>query len=44
MKMNTLDSIIRALEKNEHVIKVPENIRKKAKQALDRMLEAGRGD
>ena len=44
MKMNTLGSIIRALEKNEHVIKVPENIRRKAKQALDRMLEAGRGD
>ncbi|TRZ87125.1 MAG: quinolinate synthase NadA [Methanosarcinales archaeon] len=44
MKMNTLGSIIRALEKNEHVIKVPENIRKKAKLALDRMLEAGRGD
>ncbi len=44
MKMNTLGSIIHALEKNEHVIKVPENIRKKAKLALDRMLEAGRGD
>ncbi len=44
MKMNTLGSIIRALEKNEHVIKVPENIRKKAKLSLDRMLEAGRGD
>ncbi|MBU4220877.1 MAG: quinolinate synthase NadA [Euryarchaeota archaeon] len=44
MKMNTLGSIIQALEKNEHVIKVPENIRKKAKQALDRMLEAGRGE
>jgi len=44
MKMNTLGSIIRALERNEHVIKVPENIRKKAKQALDRMLEAGRGE
>jgi len=44
MKMNTLGSIIRALENNEHIIKVPENIRKKAKQALDRMLEAGRGD
>lgn len=44
MKMNTMESIIRALEKNEHVIKVPENIRKKAKQALDRMLDAGRGD
>lgn len=44
MKMNTLGSIIRALEKNEHVIRVPENVRKKAKLALDRMLEAGRGD
>ena len=44
MKMNTTGSIIRALEKNEHVIRVPETIRKKAKQALDRMLEAGRGD
>lgn len=44
MKMNTLGSIIRALEKNEHVIIVPENIRKKAKLTLDRMLEAGRGD
>jgi quinolinate synthase len=44
MKMNTLGSIIRALEKNEHVIKIPENIRSRAKLALDRMLEAGRGD
>ncbi len=44
MKMNTLGSIIRALLKNEHIIKVPENIRSRAKLALDRMLEAGRGD
>src|SRR3990172_12416496 len=44
MKMNTLGSIIRALERNEHVIKVPESIRKKAKIALDRMLDVGRGD
>ncbi len=44
MKMNTLGSIIRALEKNEHIIKVPEKIRSKAKLPLDRMLEAGRGD
>jgi len=44
MKMNTLGSIIRALENNEHVIKIPEDIRLKAKMALDRMLEAGRGD
>lgn len=44
MKMNTLGSIIRALEKNEHVIKVPEEIRIKAKLALDRMLDVGRGE
>jgi quinolinate synthase len=44
MKMNTVGSIIRALERNEHVIKVPEDIRKRAKLALDRMLEVGRGD
>ena len=44
MKMNTLDSIIRALERNEHVIKIPEGVRVKAKLALDRMLEVGRGD
>ncbi|HEY9206409.1 MAG TPA: quinolinate synthase NadA [Candidatus Methanoperedens sp.] len=44
MKMNTLGSIIRALEKNEHIIKVPEEIRIKAKIALDRMLDVGRGD
>ncbi len=44
MKMNTLQSIIKAFERNEHVIKVPEEIRKKAKLALDRMLEVGRGD
>ncbi len=44
MKMNTLGSIIRALERNEHEIKVPEDIRIKAKLSLDRMLEVGRGD
>jgi quinolinate synthase len=44
MKMNTLGSIIRALENNEHVIKVPESIRVKAKKALDMMLDVGRGD
>ncbi len=44
MKMNTPGSIIRALERNEHIIKIPEDIRVKAKIALDRMLEVGRGD
>jgi quinolinate synthase len=44
MKMNTLGSIIRALENNEHIITIPEDIRIRAKLALDRMLEVGRGD
>jgi quinolinate synthase len=39
MKRTKLDSVLRALEKMEHVIKVPEEIRVKAKRALDRMLE-----
>ncbi len=44
MKMNDLKSIVAALEENKHVITVPESVRVRAKQALDRMLEAGRGD
>jgi quinolinate synthase len=44
MKMINLESIIHALEKTRYVITVPEPIRIRAKQALDRMLEAGRGD
>ena len=39
MKRNTLQSVLRALEKKEHIIKVPENIRIPAKRALDWMLE-----
>jgi quinolinate synthase len=39
MKRTKLDSVLRALEKMEHVIKVPEEIRIPAKRALDRMLE-----
>ena len=44
MKMINLESVTHALEKNRYVITVPESIRIWAKQALDRMLEAGRGD
>lgn len=44
MKMISLESIINALEKNKHVVTVPDHVRVKAKKALDRMLEAGRGD
>jgi quinolinate synthase len=38
MKKTTLKSVLRALKKNDYVIKVPENIRVPAKKALDRML------
>jgi quinolinate synthase len=38
MKRTKLESVLRALEKMEHVIKVPEEIRIPAKRALDRML------
>ncbi|MFA5072805.1 MAG: quinolinate synthase [Nitrospirota bacterium] len=39
MKKTTLESVVRSLEKMEHVVKVPEDIRIRAKRALDRMLE-----
>jgi quinolinate synthase len=38
MKKTTLKSVLRALKKNDYIIKVPENIRVPAKKALDRML------
>ncbi len=38
MKRTKLESVLHALEKREHVIKVPEDIRIPAKRALDRML------
>jgi len=39
MKRTKIESVLRAMEKMEHVIKVPEEIRVPAKRALDRMLE-----
>jgi quinolinate synthase len=39
MKRTKLESVLRALENRQHVIKVPENIRIPAKRALDKMLE-----
>lgn len=39
MKKTTLNSILRALKENKFIITVPEDIRVKAKKALDRMLE-----
>jgi quinolinate synthase len=39
MKRTKLESVLASLEKMQYVIKVPEDIRVKAKQALDKMLE-----
>lgn len=39
MKKTSIAKIINALEKKEHEIKVKEEIREKAKKAIDRMLE-----
>ncbi|MCE5194275.1 MAG: quinolinate synthase [Nitrospiraceae bacterium] len=39
MKKTTLDSVFRALQQNNFIIKVPDHIRMPAKRALDRMLE-----
>lgn len=38
MKITTLDSILTALKENQYVIKVPEDIRIKAHEAVQRML------
>jgi quinolinate synthase len=42
MKLITLDKVLWSLEEMAPVIKVPEKIRLKAKQAVDRMLVVGR--
>ncbi|HUU03170.1 MAG TPA: quinolinate synthase NadA [Myxococcota bacterium] len=39
MKRNTLEKIVTALEENRHIVSVPEEIRKRAAGALERMLE-----
>ena len=38
MKMSTLENVLEALEKNQHLVKVEEPIRQKAEEALRRML------
>ena len=37
----TLEDTLNALRQNQYVIEVPEDIRLKAKKAIDRMLEVG---
>ena len=39
MKMITLEKVLDALKYEQHVVKVPEQLAKKAKVAIDRMLE-----
>ena len=39
MKRTKLQSVLTAMEKMQYVITVPEDIRARAKRALDRMLE-----
>ena len=43
MKMITLEKVVASLERMEPVVKVPEDIRVKAKAAVDRMLEVTGG-
>ena len=42
MKMNTLETVRDSLQDMRTQIRIPENIRIRAKKALDRMLEVGR--
>ena len=44
MKLVTLEKILWSLEEMSFEVKVPEEIRLKAKLAVDKMLEIGRGD
>lgn len=39
MKKNTLENVLESLEQEKHVIEVEENIRIKAKKALDKMIQ-----
>jgi len=39
MKKNRLELVLEALEKEQHVVTVPDDVRVKAKEALDKMLD-----
>ena len=44
MKKITIDKVLNSLETLEPKIKIPEEIIKKAKKPLNKMMEVGRGD
>ena len=41
MKRTHLEDVIRVLEQQKHRVTVPEDVRKDAKKAIDKMLEMG---
>jgi quinolinate synthase len=42
MKLITLEKVLRSLEEMKNIVKVPEDIRIRAKRSVDKMLEVGR--
>jgi len=43
MKRITLPNILRALQQMEHRVEVPPEVARRARTAVERMLEVGRG-
>ncbi len=43
MKMNTLRDVLRALREERNVVEVPSDVARKAKRAIERMMEISRG-
>jgi quinolinate synthase len=44
MKVNSLEKVLRSLEEMQYEVRVPEEIRLKAKRSIDRMLRTGRDE
>jgi quinolinate synthase len=42
MRLNTLESVLWSLEKMNHEVKIPQEIRTKARAAIDRMIDFDR--
>jgi len=43
MKKITLENVISALEKNQHIVDIPESVAVPARRAVERMMQIGRG-